>query len=82
MPSAGPPGDPSQLSVATQLVVCLGPTQADAEGSFKASPVYEEWTTVGLSGVPLEGFLGANLIGTPEEVCRRGSQAGASCVAG
>lgn len=63
--------DPTQLSVATQLVVCLGRTQAEAEERFKASPVYEEWTTVGLSGVPLEGFLGANLIGTPEEVCRR-----------
>jgi alkanesulfonate monooxygenase SsuD/methylene tetrahydromethanopterin reductase-like flavin-dependent oxidoreductase (luciferase family) len=57
--------DPTQLSVATQFVVCLGRTQAEAEERFKSSPVYEEWTTVGLSGVPLEGFLGANLIGPP-----------------
>jgi probable F420-dependent oxidoreductase len=77
--------DPARLSVATQLVVCLGRTQAEAEERFKASPVYEEWTTVGLSGVPLDGFLGANLIGTPEEVCRRVAaieQAGVDHLAG
>lgn len=39
--------DPAQLSVATQLVVCLGRTQAEAEARFKASPVYQEWTTEG-----------------------------------
>lgn len=77
--------DPTQLSVATQFVVCLGRTQAEAEERFKSSPVYEEWTTVGLSGVPLEGFLGANLIGPPEEVCRRVAaieQAGVDHLAG
>jgi alkanesulfonate monooxygenase SsuD/methylene tetrahydromethanopterin reductase-like flavin-dependent oxidoreductase (luciferase family) len=63
--------DPSRLSVATQLVVCLGHTQREAEERFKASHVYREWTTVGLSGVALEGFLGANLIGTADEIRRR-----------
>jgi probable F420-dependent oxidoreductase len=77
--------DPAQLSVATQFVVCLGRTQAEAEERFKASPVYQEWTTVGLSGVALPEFLGANLIGTPEEVCRRVAaieQAGVDHLAG
>lgn len=63
--------DPDTISVATQFVVCLGRTQAEAEERFKASPVYEEWTTVGLAGVNLSDFVAANLIGTPEEVCRR-----------
>jgi alkanesulfonate monooxygenase SsuD/methylene tetrahydromethanopterin reductase-like flavin-dependent oxidoreductase (luciferase family) len=63
--------DPTRLSVATQLVVCIGRTQHEAEERFKASQVYREWTTVGLSGVALVEFLGANLIGTPDEICRR-----------
>jgi probable F420-dependent oxidoreductase len=77
--------DPAQISVATQLVVCLGRTQQEAEERFRASPVYEEWTTVGLSGVSLSDFLGANLIGTPDEVCRRVAaieQAGVNHLAG
>jgi probable F420-dependent oxidoreductase len=77
--------DPDRISVATQFVVCLGRTQREAEERFKASPVYEEWTTVGLSGVALPEFLGANLIGTPEEVCRRVTalgQAGVDHLAG
>jgi probable F420-dependent oxidoreductase len=63
--------DPTRLSVATQLVVCIGRTQQEAEERFKASQVYQEWTTVGLSGVALTDFLGANLIGTPAEICHR-----------
>jgi alkanesulfonate monooxygenase SsuD/methylene tetrahydromethanopterin reductase-like flavin-dependent oxidoreductase (luciferase family) len=63
--------DPARLSVATQLVVCLGRTQEEAEQRFKASRVYEEWRAVGLSGVALAGLLGANLIGTAAEIGER-----------
>jgi probable F420-dependent oxidoreductase len=77
--------DPAELSVATQLVVCMGRTQREAEERFKASQVYQEWTTVGLSGVALSDFLNANLIGTADEVCQRVSvleQAGVDHLAG
>jgi alkanesulfonate monooxygenase SsuD/methylene tetrahydromethanopterin reductase-like flavin-dependent oxidoreductase (luciferase family) len=77
--------DPAELSVATQLVVCMGRTQQEAEERFKASQVYQEWTTVGLSGVALSDFLSANLIGTADEVCQRVSvleQAGVDHLAG
>jgi probable F420-dependent oxidoreductase len=63
--------DPTQLSVATQLVVSMGRSQEEAEERFKASRVYQEWMTVGLSGVALAELLGANLIGTADEICRR-----------
>ncbi len=77
--------DPTELSVATQLVVCMGRTQEEAEERFKASQVYHEWTTVGLSGVALAHMLDANLIGTAEEICRRVAvleQAGVDHLAG
>jgi probable F420-dependent oxidoreductase len=77
--------DPAQLSVATQLVVCMGRTQEEAERQFKASRVYQEWQAVGLSGVALASLLGANLIGTAEEICQRVAafeQAGVDHLAG
>jgi len=45
--------DPAQLSVATQLVVCRGRTQEEAEKRFKASRVYYGWPSVALSRVVL-----------------------------
>src|SRR5581483_1910563 len=58
--------DPTRLSVATQLVACDGRTQEEAEGRFKASKVFQEWTSVGLTGVTLADVVNANLIGTPD----------------
>ena len=63
--------DPAEISVAVQLHAWLGRTQEDAERFVKTTKAWQQWTTVDLHGVTPEALMHANLIGTPEEVCRR-----------
>jgi probable F420-dependent oxidoreductase len=63
--------DPAKLSVALQLHAWLGASQEEAERYVKTTKAWQQWTTVDLHGVTPQDLMHANLIGTPEEICRR-----------
>jgi probable F420-dependent oxidoreductase len=66
--------DPADISVAPQLIVCLGPTEADARATFERSQLYHHLVSLQgstLRGVDIESYVTVNLVGTPDVVSRR-----------
>ncbi|MGH7910484.1 MAG: LLM class flavin-dependent oxidoreductase [Candidatus Dormibacteraceae bacterium] len=66
--------DPASISIAPQLVVCLGPTDAQARETFERSQLYHHLVSLQrstLRGVDVETYTALNLVGTPEGVCRK-----------
>lgn len=66
--------DPDSISVAPQLVVCLGQTEAAAGATFEASGVYKHLISLRratLRHIDLDAYRVVNLIGTPADVCDR-----------
>lgn len=66
--------DPDRLSIALQLVVCIGETPEAAREAFAASQLHEHLVSLRqstLKEVDTREYEAINLIGTPDEVCRR-----------
>jgi probable F420-dependent oxidoreductase len=66
--------DPSLISIAPQLVVCLGATAEQARERFERSQLYHHLVSLGrstLKGVNVDAYLRMNLVGTPDHVCRQ-----------
>ncbi len=66
--------DPAGISVAPQLIVCLGKTEEVARAIFERSQLFHHLVSLQAStlrGVDVDSYVGVNLVGTPETVCRR-----------
>lgn len=66
--------DPSHIAIALQSVVCLGDTTAQARERFAHSAFNLFRLSLQktmMKGVDLDAYLAANLIGTPDEVCKK-----------
>lgn len=66
--------DPHAISIAPQLVVSIGHTAEEARETFIHSQLYEHLVSLQqstLKGVDTSTYEAINLIGTPEELCRR-----------
>lgn len=66
--------DSSNISTALQFVVCLGDTTAQARERFAHSAFNLFRLSLQktmMKGVDLDAYLAANLIGTPDEVCKK-----------
>jgi probable F420-dependent oxidoreductase len=66
--------DPSAISVAPQLIVCLGRTERSARATFERSQLFHHLVSLQAStlrGVDVESYVALNLVGTPETVSRR-----------
>jgi probable F420-dependent oxidoreductase len=66
--------DPATISIAPQVVVCIGRTVEAAEKSFKRSQVYEHLVSLQqstLKGVDISSYVKVNLIGSVDEVSER-----------
>jgi probable F420-dependent oxidoreductase len=80
--------DPGAISIAPQLVVSIGRTQEQAREAFLRSQLYEHLVSLQqstLKGVDTSSYEAVNLIGTPDEICRRVerfAQAGVDHLAG
>lgn len=80
--------DPSAISIAPQLVVSIGQTQEQAREAFLRSQLYAHLVSLQhstLKDVDTSSYEAVNLIGTPDEICRRVerfAQAGADHLAG
>ena len=63
--------DPSQISIAPQLIVCLGDDKAAARETFERSQLHHHLVTLQqstLKGVDVDAYVGLNLVGTPDQV--------------
>lgn len=80
--------DPNGISIAPQLVVSIGRTEDEARQKFRASQMYEHLISLQqstLKGVDTSAYEAVNLVGTPDEICRRVesfAQAGADHLSG
>ncbi len=80
--------DPNSISIAPQLVVSIGRTQEQARETFLRSQLYEHLVSLQqstLKDVDTSTYEAVNLIGTPDEICRRVerfAQAGADHLSG
>ncbi|MFI5267108.1 MAG: LLM class flavin-dependent oxidoreductase [Chloroflexota bacterium] len=66
--------DPSNMAIAPQLIVCLGKTKEEAREHFERSQLYHHLVSLQqstLKGVDIDSYLDINLVGTPEDVCRK-----------
>lgn len=75
--------DPSSIAIAPQLIVCLGSTTEKAREVFQRSQLYHHLVSLQqstLKGVDVESYLGINLVGTPDHVCRKVAELGAAGV--
>lgn len=66
--------DLAQISIAPQLIVCLGETEDEAREQFEASQLYEHLVSLQrstLKGVDIGSYVEVNLVGTPDQVCRK-----------
>ena len=66
--------DPAKISIALQSVVCLGDTTAQARERFTGSAFdlfRRSLQNTMTKGIDLDAYVEANLIGTPDEVCRK-----------
>lgn len=80
--------DPDRISIAPQLVVSIGHTAEEARDAFLRSQLYEHLVSLQqstLKGIDTSAYEAVNLIGTPDELCRRVeryAQAGVDHLAG
>jgi probable F420-dependent oxidoreductase len=66
--------DPTEIAIAPQLIVCLGPTMDSARQTFEGSQLYHHLLSLQqstLRGVSIDSYLDVNLVGTPDVVCRK-----------
>jgi probable F420-dependent oxidoreductase len=66
--------DPDALSIALQLVVCIGRTHAEARAAFLGSQLYAHLASLRgstLKDVDTGEYERVNLIGTPDGICRQ-----------
>lgn len=63
--------DPSRISIAPQLIVCLGASEAEARENFERSQLYHHLVSLQqstLKGIDVDAYVGSNLVGTPDQV--------------
>lgn len=66
--------DPAEIAIAPQLIVCLGDTEAAARETFERSQLFHHLVSLRastLKGLDVESYVTANLVGTPDRVCRK-----------
>lgn len=66
--------DPGGISIAPQLIVCLGATERDARERFERSQLYHHLVSLQqstLRGIDVESYVSVNLVGTPDRICRQ-----------
>jgi probable F420-dependent oxidoreductase len=66
--------DPKHISIALQLIVCLGDTEQKARETFLGSSFdlfRRSLATTMTKGVDIDSYLETNLVGTPDQVCEK-----------
>lgn len=66
--------DPAALTIAPQLIVCLGETAGEAAATFEGSQLYHHLVSLQQStmkGVDIESYKAINLVGTPDVVAQK-----------
>jgi probable F420-dependent oxidoreductase len=69
--------DPSQLTIALQLIVCIGESSEQAGETFRRSQVYHHLVSLQqstLKDLDIDDYMTANLLGTPDDISRQVQQ--------